>query len=212
MAQISGSGSRHIYFPAVGIFLFVLSIIAFSDNLFTDVGQPSNSDPKYLLHGAFAFTWFGFLAIQPMLVARGKLATHRRIGTFGFAAAAGLVLSTIYIRVVLVSESGSLAGLALVNTILMTFAAIGLAFAYRFRNRPEVHKRLVVISTFLILFPITDRVGGNLGISPMIVSPLIILGLFLSLIVHDAIKLRKFPVLASVGLALMIGTLMVVPL
>lgn len=212
MAQRGIPKSRHIYFPALGIFLFILSVIAFSDNLFTDVGQPSNRDPKYLVHAAFAFVWFGFLAIQPVLLARGSLATHKRIGIYGFAAAAGLVLSTIYIRVVLVSESGSLSGLALVNTVLMTFAAIGLVFAYRYRDRPEVHKRLVVISTFLILFPITDRVGGNLGISPIIVSPLIILGLFLSLITHDVIKLRKFPVLASIGLALIVAVLVVIPL
>ncbi len=204
--------SRHIYFPAVGIFLFILSVIAFSDNLFTDVGQPSNSDPKYLVHAAFAFVWFGFLAIQPILVANGKLATHKRVGIYGFAAAAGLVLSTIYIRIVLVGESGSLAGLALANTVLMTFAVIGLVFAYRYRVRPEIHKRLILISTFLILFPITNRVGGNLGISPLIVSPLIIFGLFFSLIAHDAIKLRKFPVLASGGLALFVAVLVVIPL
>ncbi len=208
----SSPRSRHIYFPAVGIFLFILSLIAFSDNLLTDIGQPSNSDPKFLVHAAFAFVWFGFLAIQPVLVARGKLETHKRIGVYGFAAASGLVLSTIYIRIVLVSESGTLAGLALLNSILMAFSVIGLVFAYRYRVQPEVHKRLVIISTFFILFPITDSVGGNLGISPFIVSPLIILGLFLSLIAHDAIRLRKFPVLASSGLALMIAALVVVPL
>jgi hypothetical protein len=35
------------YFSIVSTLLLLLSIVAFSDNLFTDVGQPSNRDPKF---------------------------------------------------------------------------------------------------------------------------------------------------------------------
>jgi hypothetical protein len=42
------------YFSGISVLLLLLSIIAFSDNLFTDVGQPSNRDPKFIIHGLFA--------------------------------------------------------------------------------------------------------------------------------------------------------------
>ncbi len=36
------------YFLVASVALLLLSIIGFSDNLFTDIGQESNSDPKYV--------------------------------------------------------------------------------------------------------------------------------------------------------------------
>jgi hypothetical protein len=41
------------YFSIISVLMLSLSIIAFSDNLFTDLGQPSNSDPKFIVHGLF---------------------------------------------------------------------------------------------------------------------------------------------------------------
>lgn len=52
------------YFPVLGVFLLALSLVAFSDNLFTDIGQPSNREPRFLIHGFFALVWFTLLAAQ----------------------------------------------------------------------------------------------------------------------------------------------------
>jgi hypothetical protein len=35
-----------------------MSIAAFSDNLFTNIGQPSNRDPKFIIHGLFGLAWY----------------------------------------------------------------------------------------------------------------------------------------------------------
>ncbi|MBX2965552.1 MAG: hypothetical protein KF845_05355 [Cyclobacteriaceae bacterium] len=43
---------RKNYFLVAGTLLLILSFIAFSDNLITDVGQESNSDPKFIMHTA----------------------------------------------------------------------------------------------------------------------------------------------------------------
>jgi hypothetical protein len=61
-AQVDGKHSgegevvvraRGAYFSIVSVLLLFLSVVAFSDNLFTDVGQPSNRDPKLIVHGLF---------------------------------------------------------------------------------------------------------------------------------------------------------------
>ena len=40
-----------VYFSVTSALLLFLSVVAFSDNLFTDVGQASNHDPKFVIHG-----------------------------------------------------------------------------------------------------------------------------------------------------------------
>lgn len=45
------------YFSAVTGLILALSIWAFSDNLIWDIGQPSNRDPKFVIHGLFWLAW-----------------------------------------------------------------------------------------------------------------------------------------------------------
>jgi len=47
------SGRHSLFFPIASFLLLFLTIAGFWDNLFTDVGQPSNSDPKFIVHGLF---------------------------------------------------------------------------------------------------------------------------------------------------------------
>lgn len=68
------------YFTAVSSILVVLSLVAFSDNLVTDRGQPSNRDPKFIVHGIFWLAWFSLFVVQITL-----------------AVGVGVILSTGYI-------------------------------------------------------------------------------------------------------------------
>ena len=54
---------RKNYFFWASFFLLFLSVFAFSDNLFYDVKQESNSDPKFIIHGLFFLAWFIILVI-----------------------------------------------------------------------------------------------------------------------------------------------------
>jgi hypothetical protein len=55
---------KNYYFQIVSTFLLVLSFIAFSDNLITDIGQESNSDLKFIIHGLFMFVIIGWVIIE----------------------------------------------------------------------------------------------------------------------------------------------------
>jgi len=199
------------YFPVIGALLFALAVIGFSDNLFTDPGQPSNRDPKFIIHGLFALAWFGLIAVQPALVARGKVGTHRRLGRFGAVAAAGLVLTTAWLQTLHYLRNDGLSGIALINSIAIAAFALCVAAAIANRHRPELHKRLMMIGTFLVLEPLSSRAAGHMGLVPVLFGPLVWLGLFASLIARDRIVLGRFTRLPLAGLAFLIAVLVLVP-
>ena len=89
------------YFSIVSVLMLFLGVVAFSDNLFTDIGQPSNRDPKFIVHGVFGLTWYVLLATQANLVRVRNLRLHRRLGIATFVVAIGVTLSTLYLFVVL---------------------------------------------------------------------------------------------------------------
>ena len=71
------SKTRLTYFSIVSLLLLLLSIVAFSDNLFTDIHQPSNSDPKFIVHGIFGLAWYVLLATQANLARVRNLRLHK---------------------------------------------------------------------------------------------------------------------------------------
>ena len=80
------SGRHSLFFPIASLLLLFLTIAGFWDNLFTDVGQPSNSDPKFIVHGLFCGSWMIALLAQSLLVNRGNVRLHRKLGMFALVA------------------------------------------------------------------------------------------------------------------------------
>ncbi|RYY86355.1 MAG: hypothetical protein EOO15_14685 [Chitinophagaceae bacterium] len=145
------------YFSIVSVLLLVLSIVAFSDNLFTDVGQPSNSDPKFIVHGLFGLVWYVLLATQANLVRTRNLRLHRKIGIATFIVAIGVTLSTLYIFVVLWKGWENMEPEVRANRLLLPGYALALLLAWQRRGQSDWHKRLIFIGTFFMLGPVVDR-------------------------------------------------------
>ena len=155
------------YFSATSILLLVLSIVAFSDNLFTDIGQPSNGDPKFIIHGLFGLAWYVLLATQANLVRLRNVKLHRKLGVATFIVAIGVTLSTLYIFVVLWKGWGNLAGEARANRLLLPGYAACMFLAWKWRSQSDRHKRLVFAGTFLMLGPVIARTYDPLLVSWM---------------------------------------------
>ena len=90
---------RKYYFSVVSILVLLLSLLAFSDNLITDVGQESNSDPKFVIHGLILFLWMFIFVIQTSLIRKDNVEAHQKVGIAGMIVAIGVVLSTFYIYI-----------------------------------------------------------------------------------------------------------------
>jgi hypothetical protein len=112
------------HFAIGSALLLFLSLVAFGDNLVTDVGQPSNADLKMVVHGLFLLAWVSVLAAQSSLPALGKMAWHRQLGTFGFYIAAGVALSTLWLFLAVWRGWDALRPEVLANRVFLGFYVV----------------------------------------------------------------------------------------
>lgn len=151
------TGLRRWYFPGASALLLGLTLIGFSDNLFTNVGQKSNFDPKFIIHGLFCLAWMVVLVVQASLVAQRNLALHRQLGAALVFIAIGVTLSTLYVFWVNWPGWVALDAEAKANRLLLPSYAIAIWLAYRARRRPAWHRRLMLIGSFYMLGPVIAR-------------------------------------------------------
>ena len=153
------------YYTALAVVMLVLGLVAFSDNLVTDIGQPSNSDPALLIHGLFALAWMIMLVVQANYVRRGNTARHRKLGPAVFAIGAGLVITTSYLFYASFEGFDRMDASVIANRIVLPLFAVALVLAWRKRFLAAWHKRLIALGTILTLSPILFRaLGGALDI------------------------------------------------
>jgi hypothetical protein len=210
------------YFSIISAVLLFLSLVAFSDNLLTDIGQPSNSDPKFVVHGLFGLAWYVLLVVQANLVRVRKVALHRRLGIATMLVGIGVTLSTLYIFIVLWKGWDNMAVEVRANRLLLPGFALFLLLAWLRRARADWHKRLVFAGTFFMQGPVLSRTYDPLIVSWM--EPLfpaftarvdeigflvffagLWIGLFLSLFAYDWKTLRRIHPVTIAGFACLLA-------
>jgi hypothetical protein len=198
--------------------LLFLSLAAFSDNLLTDVGQPSNSDPKFIIHGLFGLAWYVLLVAQANLVRVRNVALHKRLGIATFIVAIGVTLSTLYIFIVVWKGWGHMTAEVRANRLFLPGYASCLLLAWLRRGQSDWHKRLIFTGTYFMLGPVLSRAYDPLIVSWM--EPLfpaftarvdevgflmffwgIWIGFFLSLALYDWKTLRRIHPVTVAGFA-----------
>jgi hypothetical protein len=108
------------------------------------------------IHGAIMAAWIGVFSLQAYLGATGRIAQHRKTGNFAFAIGWLAWASMIFVewRHLLVNAPPD--DIRVYDWLLpgpyvyFTFPLF-LAWAYRTRQRPEWHKRLITFAVFLSL-------------------------------------------------------------
>ncbi len=191
---------KKYYFQTVSIFLLILSLIAFSDNLITDVRQESNSDPKFIIHGLFMFAWFIIFVIQANFIRKGNYAAHIKWGVAGMITAIGVFVSTVYVFVAIYKGWDAMPYFAKANRFFMLSFAVLVVFGYLYRKNGARHKRFIYMASLLILEPILSRVTGNLYIENVEGFIAIVWnGLFISLFVYDWLTLKKIHKISWMG-------------
>ncbi len=191
---------KKYYFQSISILLLVLSLIAFSDNLITDVGQESNSNPMFIIHGLFMFAWFFIFVVQANFIRKGNYESHMRWGIAGMITAIGVFLSTLYIFITVYKGWDAMVFYVKANRFFMLSFAILVTLAYIKRKNRDLHKRFILMASLLILEPILSRVSGNLhienGIAFLVIAWNI---LFISLFVYDWKVLKKIHKITWMG-------------
>ncbi len=141
------------YFSIVSIFLLLLSLIAFSDNLITDIGQESNSDPKFIIHGLFMLAWFIIFVVQANFIRKVDYKAHMKSGIVGMLVGLGVVLSTFYVFVAVYEGWDVMPFYVKANRFFTTTFAVFVLMAYLNRKDAAKHKRFLYMGTLYIMGP-----------------------------------------------------------
>src|SRR5262245_55285836 len=180
--QRSHQTARRFYIGA-GVFSILLAFAGFGPSLIDHSRRFAPPSALYIAHGATAFAWLALFLAQALLVARGRGAVHRRLGWVGPVIAAAVIglgvsividgafrqsdLSGDVARLVLrpgappFTEAESIAGIWGPLGVLLNFSIL-VAAGLLFRNRPEVHKRLMVFSLVPLALESILHLSGTL--------------------------------------------------
>lgn len=203
LSPMSASWVRERYFSSISIAILALSVWGFSDNLIWNVRQPSNSDPKFVIHGAFCLTWMLLFAVQANLVRTGRMRVHRKLGIAAFLTAAGVTVSTIYVFAAVWKGWDAMTPIVKANRLLLPSYSVLVLIAFFLRRRPDFHKRLLLIATLFMLEPVLSRsfdpieplllgfTDSQVDFSWWIFFVTAWNGLFLSLFAYDWLTERK---------------------
>lgn len=153
--------------------------------------------PVVHLHGALSTAWILLLILQARLIANGRRDIHRRIGMAGLAVAAAILVTGIFValhsvrRVHTAANAGTLADPYVF--LIFPFASVGLfvlfvALGIARRNRPDAHKRYMLLATSSLIVPALARIVTQVthGAVAGVVGAMVLVNVFLvAMVVHD---------------------------
>jgi hypothetical protein len=199
------------FYTAMGIVAFVVALVGFNGAVRGTTGEIA---ALVRIHAVLFTAWLALFITQSRLVATGRIALHRRLGLFGAALAATMIVVG-YRAAIDAARRGfkidiahdPLAFLVFPLGDLLSFAVL-VALALWYRKRPMAHKRLMLLATCgaLMNAPLAHFLAGVpalAAIPPLILLPMApLLG---ASAVYDKVTLGKIhPVSLWGALALFI--------
>jgi hypothetical protein len=178
--------------------------------------------PLLHLHGAVFTSWIVFFLIQNVLVAANRTRVHRRLGIVGAAIAVLVVVVgalTAIIRTrqnfARTGDTATLAFLVIPLGDMLLFAGL-VGAGFYFRRRADVHKRLMLLATVVILDAAVSRLpfaflqtGGAVaffGLTDLFVVACLLYDLITRRRVHSATAWGGSAIVASQPLRMLIGS------
>jgi hypothetical protein len=210
-------GHRGRYFQVMSIVLLIIALTGFARTFFLrGLFAVPPLAPHVYVHGVLMTAWLVLLVVQTSLVAAHRTDLHRRLGIVGAllaGAVAAVALRTAlglpaHFRVDSAPNGVAMTPTGMIQIAWGNFATIALfcvfvATAIRMRQRPEAHKRLLLLASIAMVSPAIGRYVAELtrwGAStsvPLVVQALQILvavlaiALPLTLVVHDLRTRRR---------------------
>lgn len=148
------------YYLLIGIIGIIAVVIGFLTTYIKPSLQGTFKAPIIVhVHGAFAFAWIILFLIQSILVKNRNIRLHKTLGYGAMFIAFGIVATMIPVGLFQVKRDLSLGMgetaisqiIGVITTAVMFAVLIWLG--YRFRKKPPVHKRLLLLATILLLWP-----------------------------------------------------------
>jgi hypothetical protein len=193
---LSTPRSDRIFFSLAGVWFVVLTFVGFSPTFYLRAFP--DPLPAYLIvHGIVNSAWVVLFLVQAVLISTHHRRWHIALG--GASVLLLILIPPVGFHVVLVKVAAGFksvdeAGFNLVGlTLAVVFAGAGLAY----RNRPFVHKRLMLFATLTLTVAAADRVALVLGFEGVrILRKLLAVAPGIALVGYDWVSLRRIPALS----------------
>ena len=150
----------------LGFWMVAIVLIGFWPTYFWPLLRGTLAIPTVVHAHALVFLgWMAVLMTQVIVAARGNVRLHRRIGRWGIAYGCIVIVMGLIVgpaNAVIKVDSGVWTRDEAARSLLVTIGdmvsfAIWFGAAIWYRARPEVHKRLMVVATVVLLFAALAR-------------------------------------------------------
>jgi len=173
---------RTRFFVGFAIAMLLLAIVGFARTfylrpLFSAVDGPTGSAalPSHLLlHGLVMTAWLALVVTQTLLIAKGNVALHRRLGIGGATLAALVIVVGMFTVVEYVARREA-AGMPITYGVVVgdTYALLLLfplifGAALHLRRDSAAHKRLMLLASLVLFGPVVARYVtlADMGVMP----------------------------------------------
>ena len=197
----------HSYFVAFSIVFALLVLAGFSRTFFLPMAKGTLAKPLVVhLHGALFFAWTALLVLQALLAATKRLRLHRKIGSV----AGWLIIPMLFMGTIVAARDtvhdyyagDGNAALSFFYGELADLAMFGVlaGAAMLLRNKPEFHKRWVIMGSLGLL-------GAAMGRIPEIhgYGLYIFLGLIASIAAYDVASRRTLHLATIIGASVLLA-------
>lgn len=148
------------FFFYISLIGMMAVLIGFFKTFISPMAQGSFHAPAIIhIHGAFAFSWVTLFLIQTLLINKSKYKTHQTLGFVGIFIAMGVLVTMVPAGVHVVkrdlkngaddSAYSSLIGVLTSGILYFSLVIAGIIN----RKKPETHKRLMLLSLIVVLWP-----------------------------------------------------------
>lgn len=182
--------SRSWFFVCMASILLVIVAVGFAKSFYLrniiHKSHAVSSLPVYIvLHGIVLTSWFLLFLGQTSLVAYGSVHLHRAFGVAGAALATVVFALSLLVVVRSVVRETSLVVLG--DIVILFLFAILVTGGIWFRQKSDVHKRLMLIASISIVAPALARWPGAQSMLPVsVVGPQLLL--YGALILYDVLS------------------------
>jgi hypothetical protein len=193
--------------------LVVIAVVGFTPRSLAIVGGTMPNPPLVVhLHAAVLASWVALLAVQATLSLVGRMDLHRRWGLASLVVAPLVLTMLVAVTIVRQNDAVGTPGAPIVNNILFLQIRSIVLFPTFFiwalltrREDPEMHKRMMLLSTLMLLDAAIARISWlpyNQFPRSYLAVHLYLLLLFVPALLHDLIRMRRIHRAWIWGLAL----------
>lgn len=207
------------FYTGMALAAICTAIVGFVPALVDHTSREAPLTFAVAVHGLITASWLVLFLVQSLLVGKGRIAVHRRLGYVGALLAVCLVVSGFATTIAMGRRGFDLSGdLHIANdpsftmifqlSDLIVFSLL-VAAGIAYRRRPAVHKRLMLLATVGTLMPAAlTHIIGHFQFLHEIKAPVVLIPLAMFLFagaVHDRMSRgRIHPVSLWVALAMFI--------